>query len=132
MNLSRKKVAEIKAQYTAGTCVEMILMKAGSGALANLPVVAPGTRGTVTSVDDAGQIHVAWASGSSLAIIVDEDQFKEVTPYEIRVEQLESLGMTTSDAQGVADVEEMRDTLQENIDAHLMEYGTDAENGMAG
>lgn len=34
-----------------------------------------GTHGTVIHVDDIGQIHVKWETGSGLALIPDEDQF---------------------------------------------------------
>lgn len=39
------------------------------------------------------------------------------TPYEKRVEELETEGMTTSDAQGVADVEFMRNAAPELLEA---------------
>lgn len=37
-----------------------------------------GTRGKVVYVDDAGQIHVKWENGSSLALIPGVDKFKVV------------------------------------------------------
>ena len=37
-----------------------------------------GTIGTVTWVDDIGQIHVAWENGSSLALIPRVDSFSKV------------------------------------------------------
>ncbi|HZW76230.1 MAG TPA: DUF4314 domain-containing protein, partial [Caldimonas sp.] len=33
----------------------------------------PGARGTIEDVDDAGTIHVAWDSGSSLGMVPGED-----------------------------------------------------------
>lgn len=38
-----------------------------------------GTRGKVIFVDDAGQIHVKWDNGSSLALIPEVDKFKIVS-----------------------------------------------------
>jgi hypothetical protein len=35
-----------------------------------------GLEGTVNSVDDAGQIHVSWENGSTLALIEGVDAFK--------------------------------------------------------
>lgn len=37
-----------------------------------------GTHGKVVYVDDAGQIHVKWENGSSLALIPGVDKFKVV------------------------------------------------------
>lgn len=37
-----------------------------------------GTRGKVVFVDDAGQVHVKWENGSSLALIPGVDKFKVV------------------------------------------------------
>ena len=38
----------------------------------------PGDQGTVTSYDGMGQIHVNWDTGSTLALIPGEDEFKKV------------------------------------------------------
>ena len=38
-----------------------------------------GNRGTVDFVDDAGQIHMKWETGSSLAIIPGVDVFRIVS-----------------------------------------------------
>lgn len=37
-----------------------------------------GTLGTVIHVDDAGQIHVSWESGGSLALLPGIDRFEVV------------------------------------------------------
>lgn len=50
---------------------------------------------------------------------LNDNDIVPMTAYEIRVKQLESEGLTTSDAQGVADMETMYGTLQENVDAFL-------------
>ena len=44
--------------------------------------MAKGLKGTVTHVDDAGQIHMKWENGSSLALNVGVDTFKKVEPEE--------------------------------------------------
>lgn len=38
--------------------------------------VDPGTEGTVTSVDDIGNIHVAWDDGRTLSIIPEVDEYE--------------------------------------------------------
>jgi signal recognition particle receptor subunit beta len=40
--------------------------------------IAPGTRGTVTLVDDFGTIHVAWDSGHRLGMIPGQDRFVRI------------------------------------------------------
>ena len=49
--------------------------------------VPPGTRGTVDFVDDAGQIHMKWDNGRTLAIVPSEDSFRKLTEEEIAEEQ---------------------------------------------
>lgn len=40
--------------------------------------VEDGTEGTVDHIDDIGGIHVKWDSGSGLALIPNEDQYKMI------------------------------------------------------
>ena len=40
--------------------------------------VPDGTLGTVDFVDDAGQIHMKWDNGRTLALIPEEDSFKTI------------------------------------------------------
>lgn len=37
-----------------------------------------GMTGTVTFVDDVGQIHTAWDNGSSFALVYGEDDFDRI------------------------------------------------------
>jgi len=63
-------ISVIKKNYTKGTRVRTIQM--------NDPVGVPsGTKGTVTSVDDLGQIHVQWDTGSNLALVPNVDRFEK-------------------------------------------------------
>lgn len=48
--------------------------------------VPPGTRGTVDFVDDAGQIHMKWDNGRTLAIVPNEDDFRKLTDEELAEE----------------------------------------------
>lgn len=49
--------------------------------------VPDGTRGTVKYVDDAGQIHVRWDTGSGLAVIPGVDDFRYLTEKELADER---------------------------------------------
>lgn len=61
-----------KYQHYLGKTVELIVM--------DDPQAPPvGTRGKVVLIDDAGQIHVKWDNGSSLALIPGIDSFKIVS-----------------------------------------------------
>ncbi len=42
------------------------------------PQMTESLEGTVDFVDDAGQIHVNWNNGSSLALIVGADSFEVI------------------------------------------------------
>lgn len=71
--LSREEVEEIKKKYPKGTVIQLCNMKGETA-------VPPGTKGTVTKVDDIGQIHMNWECRSSLALNAEEDEFYVVTP----------------------------------------------------
>lgn len=68
---SKQIVKGIKAEYPAGTRVELVKMDDIQGQ----PV---GIKGTVIGVDDIGSIMVAWDNGSSLHIVYGEDMCKKI------------------------------------------------------
>ena len=53
--------------YPKGTRVELVQMDDPYTTLRE------GDKGTVQFIDDAGNIHIAWDNGSSLAAIIGED-----------------------------------------------------------
>ena len=59
----------IKQQYPEGTVIELIKLHD------KLATLKPGSRGIVLCVDDIGQIHIKWNSGSHLALIPGIDSF---------------------------------------------------------
>ena len=63
---------QLKSYYPPGTRVMLIRM--------NDPYtkLQPGTKGTVTGVDDIGTIHVNWDSGSSLGIAFGKDECRKI------------------------------------------------------
>lgn len=84
-DLSEKQVAEIRLNYPPGTRVQLILME-------DSYAVPSGTRGSVEHVDDAGQIHMKWDNGRTLAIVPQVDQFRKLTQQEIMEEQKSYIG----------------------------------------
>ena len=67
--LSKAEVDEIKRMYPQGMKIRLIQMP-------------DGLEGKVKMVDDAGQIHVAWSNGSSLALNTEKDYFEAVITQE--------------------------------------------------
>lgn len=68
----REQVERIRKQYPKGTRLELIAMDDPYSTLRT------GDRGTVGFVDDAGQIGMAWDSGSQLSLIPNVDSFRKV------------------------------------------------------
>ena len=66
------RIKRIKEQYPEGTRIKLIHM--------DDPYcpVPDGTLGTVSMVDDIGTIHMRWDNGSSLGLVVGEDEFEVV------------------------------------------------------
>ena len=61
----------VQSMYNVGETVELEYM--------DDPYAPPmGTKGTITSIDDIGQIHVDWENGSSLALVYGVDKFKVI------------------------------------------------------
>lgn len=79
--LTPKEIAEIQLNYPPDSRIELVQMN-------DKWAVPPGTRGTVDHVDDAGQIHMKWDNGRTLAIIPQADNFRKLTRQEIEQEQL--------------------------------------------
>ena len=68
---SREQIAALREQYPRGTKVELLGM--------DDPQAPPtGTMGEILRVDDAGQLLVRWATGSSLSLIPGVDSFRIV------------------------------------------------------
>lgn len=71
--LSDEEIRNIRNRYPEGTRVKMIRMDDPQSP-------PPGTLGTVTFVDDLGDIGVAWDTGSSLKLIPGEDEAEILVP----------------------------------------------------
>lgn len=65
------RIESIKEKYKPGTRIRLINMMGE-------PQLKPGTVGTIDYVDDIGQIHMRWETGSSLALNIGVDQFEIV------------------------------------------------------
>ena len=77
-NISKETVERLRKEYPVGCRVELTKM--------NDPFrtdLVPGCRGTVTSVDDCGSIHVSWDIHSSLAVVYGEDACRRLDPVAI-------------------------------------------------
>lgn len=68
---SRQIVEKLRAEYPAGTRVELVKMD-------DIQAPPMGTRGTVIGVDDIGSIMIKWDNGSSLHIVYGEDVCKKI------------------------------------------------------
>lgn len=78
--LTGKEIAEIRLNYPPGTRILLNHME-------DQWAVPSGTRGTVDNVDDAGQIHMKWDNGRTLAIVPQVDSFRKLTQQELQEEQ---------------------------------------------
>lgn len=76
------EIERIKSVFSKGTRVELDSM---DDPYAPIP---SGTQGTVEFVDDAGQIHMSWDNGRSLALIYGEDSFHIIKEQENTIKVL--------------------------------------------
>ena len=66
---SKEQIAALRERYPRGTRVELLGM--------DDPQAPPKrTMGEILGVDDAGQLLVRWATGSSLSLIPGVDSFR--------------------------------------------------------
>ena len=72
--MDRKFVEFIKKHYPHGTRIRLNSMDDPYAP------ITPGTEGEVDFVDDAGQLHMKWDNGRSLALIPGEDSFTVIAP----------------------------------------------------
>lgn len=66
-------VNEIREMYPVGTQIMLERMEGE-------PQMHSGLTGIVSHIDDAGQIHVRWENGSSLALNEEIDTFSKIEP----------------------------------------------------
>ena len=69
--VTQKEVKRLRQQYPKGTRLKLISMEDPHG-------VPEGTVGVVDFIDDAGQIHMKWETGSCLALLPGVDQFQRI------------------------------------------------------
>ena len=78
--MTRHEIDSLRERYTSGTRILLHNMEGE-------PRMYDGLEGTVTGVDDAGQIHIRWDNGSSLALNIECDSF-EIIPEENKIRVL--------------------------------------------
>lgn len=71
IGITDRELERLKARYPKGTKLEIVAMEDPYG-------VPEGTIGEVDFIDDAGQIHMKWQTGSHLALIPGVDSFRKV------------------------------------------------------
>lgn len=71
-SIQPETLKQLRDTYTPGTRVELIQMDDPYTKL------MAGDRGTVTSVDDIGTIHVKWDRGGSLGVVYGEDSCRKI------------------------------------------------------
>ncbi len=82
----RKTVERYRAEYPPGTRIELIRM---DDPYAPVP---SGTRGTVESIDDIGQIFMNWDNGRTLPLVPGEDSFRKIEYDSLSERRIANLG----------------------------------------
>lgn len=69
--MSKEMIERVKSTYQEGMRIRLLRMD-------DTQAPPVGTEGTVLGVDDIGSVMVAWDTGSSLNIILDEDEIEVI------------------------------------------------------
>ena len=105
------KLKEIREMYPEGTQIVLTEMAGES----QMPY---GLKGTVKFVDDAGQIHMSWENGSSLALNIHEDTFEKVeAPEKISVILVEP-----GKYPKLIEIEDTLEAMQSLVEGDIEEY----------
>lgn len=72
MQYDSNRLKAIREQYPSGTRIRLESME---DPYAPIP---PGTEGEIDFIDDAGQLHMKWDNGRSLALIPGVDKFSVI------------------------------------------------------
>lgn len=104
-------VEKLREMYPEGTKIILQEMQGESQ-------MAKGLNGTVTHVDDAGQIHMRWENGSSLALNVEVDTFKKIEPEE----KISVVLVEPGKYPKFVEIEDTLEAMQETVAGYIEEY----------
>lgn len=104
-------VEKLREMYPEGTKIILQEMQGESQ-------MAKGLNGTVTHVDDAGQIHMRWENGSSLALNVEVDTFKKIEPEE----KISVVLVEPGKYPKLVEIEDTLEAMQETVAGYIEEY----------
>lgn len=109
--LNQSHIDKIKKEYTEGTKVVLLNMEGES----QMP---RGLKGEVDHVDDAGQIHVRWENGSSLALDFEVDTF-----YKIEAgEKISVVLVEPNKYPKVVEIEDTLEAMQKIVGGYIEQY----------
>ena len=104
-------VEKIREMYPEGTQIILQEMRGES----QMPC---GLKGMVKFVDDAGQIHMSWENGSSLALNIDEDTFEKVEGSE----KISVILIEPDKYPKVIEIEDTLEAMQAIVEGDIEEY----------
>ena len=103
-------VQDIKERFRPG---DEVTLQRIQGEI-NMP---SGLKGRVTSVDDAGRIHVDWENGSSMPLDPEKDKFTKDIREHIKVVLVEP-----GKEARTAEIEDSLESMQALVGGHIEEY----------